>query len=103
MALFCLFYRGIDKPAGIVITEASSEIEARKRAIEKGLETGVSFATAQMLNDELSAMVRLWEINRLLPLNEANQIIERFERAPTDVAPRELWFLSRLSEGGPVK
>jgi hypothetical protein len=94
MALFCLFYRGIDQPAGIVIIEASSEIEARMGAIEKGLETGVIFASAQMLNAELSAMVRLSEINRLLPLNEANQIIERFERAPTDVAPGELWFQS---------
>jgi hypothetical protein len=79
MTLAWLFYRDKEGTAVVILIEASSPFEARMAAIEAGLEVGLTFVRAQMLDAEQSAMINRDEIGRLLPLNEANRIIERFE------------------------
>ena len=79
MTLAWLFYRKKEGMAVVLLVEASSPFEGRMWAIDAGLEVGLTFARAQMLNAEQSAMINRDEIGRLLPLSEANRIIERFE------------------------
>jgi hypothetical protein len=81
ITLAWLFYRSKDGPAVVILVEASSPFEARRSAIEAGLEVGLAFARAQMLDAEQSALINRDEIGRLLPLHEASRIIERFEAA----------------------
>jgi hypothetical protein len=73
------FYRARDQMTGAVIVEGPSLIEARASAMRSGLEIGLAFERGRMLNAELSAIVAPLEIGRLMPLNEAKLIIERFE------------------------
>jgi hypothetical protein len=67
--------------AGAVILEAASITDARMLAIEAGVEVGLTFIEGHMLGADRSTMVTAGEIGRLLPLNEARRIIERFEAA----------------------
>jgi hypothetical protein len=78
MTLCWLFYRGRDG-AGAVILEAASITDARMLAIEAGVEVGLTFVEGHVLNADRATMVMAGELGRLLPLNEARRIIERFE------------------------
>jgi hypothetical protein len=79
VTLSWLFYRENEGRGGVIILEASSTMEARLHAIQAGLETGVTFVRGHVLAAAMSVLVAPGEIGRLLPLDEAERIIERFE------------------------
>lgn len=87
MALFWLFYRSAEKSAGVAIVEASWLVDARMRAMQDGLESGVRFSNGYALNPQLSAMIVPGEVSRFLSLDEASQIISRFETGDGATAP----------------
>ena len=77
MPFHWIFYRGKDRPDGVVIIDGETLVDARVNAI--GFEAGATFAQGHMLNPELAAIVAPQETGRFLSLSEANAIIKRFE------------------------
>ena len=77
MPFHWIFYRGKDRPDGVVIIDGETLVDARVNAI--GFEAGATFAEGHMLNPELAAIVEPQETGRFLSLSEANAIIKRFE------------------------
>jgi hypothetical protein len=77
--MWWLSYRRSGKVGGVVVVEAPSLIDARMCAALEAVEAGVDFAEGQELDAARSALVPAEQRERMLSIEEANQLLKRLE------------------------
>jgi len=74
-----LTHRRSSKAVGVVVIEAPSPIDARLNAVLEAVEAGVDFADGHELDAALAALVPSEQRERMLSIEEANQLWNRLE------------------------
>jgi hypothetical protein len=74
-----LTYLRSGKTVGVVVIEAPSLIDARMRAALEAVEAGVDFAEGHEIDATRSALVPAEQLERLLSIEEANQLLKRLD------------------------
>jgi hypothetical protein len=77
--MWWLTYGRSGKAVGVVVVEAPSLIDARLRAALEAVEAGVYFAEGHVLDAALAALVPAEQLERMLSIEEANQLWNRLE------------------------
>jgi hypothetical protein len=77
--MWWLTYRRSGKVVGVVVIEAPSLIDARMHAALEAVEAGVDFADGHELDAALAALVPAEQLERMLSIEEANQLLKRLE------------------------
>jgi hypothetical protein len=77
--MWWLTYHRSGKVVGVVVIEAPSLIDARMRAALEAVEAGVDFAEGHELDASRSALVPAEQLERMLSIDEANQLLKRLE------------------------
>jgi hypothetical protein len=77
--MWWLTYLRSGKAVGVVVIEAPSLIDARMRAALEAVEAGVNFAEGHELDAAQSALVPAEQLERLLSIEEANQLLKRLD------------------------
>ena len=77
--MWWLTYRRSGKAVGVVVIEAPSLIDARLNAALEAVEAGVDFADGRELEAALAAHVPAEQLERMLSIEEANQLWNRLE------------------------
>jgi hypothetical protein len=78
--MWWLTYRRSGEAVGVVVIEAPSLIDARLRAALEAVEAGVDFTEGQELDAARSALVPAEHLERMLSIEEANQLLKRLEQ-----------------------
>ena len=77
--MWWLTYRRSGKAVGVVVIEAPSLIDARLNAALEAVEAGVDFADGHELDAAVAALVPPEQLERMLSIEEANQLRKRLE------------------------
>jgi hypothetical protein len=77
--MWWLTYLRSGKTVGVVVIEAPSLIDARMRAALEAVEAGVDFAEGHEIDATRSALVPAEQLERLLSIEEANQLLKRLD------------------------
>ncbi len=77
--MWWLTYRRSNKAVGVVVIEAPSLIDARTRAAMEAVDAGADFAEGHKLDAALAALVPAEQLERMLSIEEANQLLKRLE------------------------
>jgi hypothetical protein len=80
--MWWLTYRRSGTAVGVVVVEAPSLIEARLRVALEAVEADVDFAEGHELDAALAALVPAEQLDRMLSIEEANQLLKRVEEKP---------------------
>jgi hypothetical protein len=77
--MWWLTYLRSGKAVGVVVIEAPSLIDARMRAALEAVEAGINFAEGYELDAARSALVPEEQLERLLSIEEANELLKRLD------------------------
>ena len=77
--MWWLTYLRSGETVGVVVIEAPSLIDARMRAALEAVEAGVDFAEGHEIDAARSALVPAEQLERLLSIEEANQLLKRLD------------------------
>jgi hypothetical protein len=77
--MWWLTYGRSGKAVGVVVVEAPSLIDARLCAALEAVEASVYFADGHELDAALAALVPAEQRERMLSIEEANQLLKRLE------------------------
>jgi len=77
--MWWLTYLRSGKTVGVVVIEAPSLIDARMRAALEAVEASVDFAEGHEIDAARSALVPAEQLERLLSIEEANQLLKRLD------------------------
>jgi hypothetical protein len=79
--LYWLAYRREGKPIGVVVIGASSLADARMRAAIGEADTGADFSEGYELNRERASLVPTKQVGRMLTMEEAAKLLQRFGKS----------------------